>query len=62
MKSDTSVHPASAPFELPAYVGTGRPAARARYRDAPIRASALAAALPDAAFQDVSWRRERKGS
>jgi SRSO17 transposase len=54
VKSDTSVHPAEVPFELPAYVGTGRPPKRASYQGAPVRASALAAALPEAAFQDVS--------
>ena len=61
VKSDTSVHPAATAFEMPAYAGTGRPPVRASYRDAPVRASALAAALPENAFQDVSWRQGTKG-
>jgi SRSO17 transposase len=62
VKSDTSMHPADTPFEVPAYRGHGRPHARAAYRDKPVRASTLAPSLPEAVFAHVTWRQGSKGT
>lgn len=62
VKGATSVHPAEATFEFPAYSGRGRPPARASYRDGPLQAKDLAAPLDPEAFEQVSWRAGSRGT
>lgn len=61
VKSDTSMHPEAAVFEMPPYRGRGRPPVQASYRSDPIRAKSLITALGDDAFEQVSWRQGSRG-
>ena len=61
VKSDTSMHPETAVFEMPPYRGRGRPPVQASYRSDPIRAKNLIAALDEDAFEHVSWRQGSRG-
>lgn len=62
VKSSTSMHPAAAAFELPAYSGRGRPPVRASYRDDPLQAKDLAATLAPEAFEQLTWRQGSRGT